>query len=174
MFLATLDELRVGDMVRKDIRVRVTGERDLPGIDFILGDDFFKELEIEFDYAKGVIRLFRAQDCQGVSLSYWDRNAQQVPLEDGERLFLPSESTAGRRAPSWTPAHRTPRWRSRSRPSSGSHPRHPASCPRVARWDLAPTWCTVGWLASTRWRSPTRSRAMPNCTCPATRTRRPG
>ena len=88
LFVAMLDELRVGNMVRKDIRVRVGGERDLRGIDFVLGDDFFKELEIEFDYAKGVIRVFRAHECKGVSLSYWDRNAHQVPLEDNERLFV--------------------------------------------------------------------------------------
>jgi clan AA aspartic protease (TIGR02281 family) len=37
MFVAKLDELRVGSMARKDIRVRVGGERELPGIDFILG-----------------------------------------------------------------------------------------------------------------------------------------
>lgn len=88
MFVANLDELRVGNMVRKDIRVRVGLERALRGIDFILGDDFWKELEIEFDYASGMIRLFRAVDCRGVSLAYWDRNAQRVDLEDDERLFF--------------------------------------------------------------------------------------
>lgn len=88
IFVARLDELRVGTMVRKDMRVRVGGERELPGIDFILGDDFFKELEIEFDYANGKVRLFRAEGCKGVALSYWDRNAQRVDLEGDERLFL--------------------------------------------------------------------------------------
>ena len=88
--LATrLDELRIGDAVRKNMGVRVAGERPIRGVDFILGDDFFKNLDLEFDYPKGVIRLFHAKDCKGTRLGYWDANALEVPLEGDGRIVFP-------------------------------------------------------------------------------------
>jgi predicted aspartyl protease/tetratricopeptide (TPR) repeat protein len=89
MLVAWIDELRVGGAIRKGIRVRVGGERPLPGVDFILGDDFFKELDVEFDYAKGVVRLFQPLNCKGVSLAYWDSNALQLPMEDETGIVVP-------------------------------------------------------------------------------------
>jgi len=89
MLIARIDELRIGAAIRKDIRVRVGGERPLAGVDFILGDDFFKELDVEFDYAKGVVRLFQALDCKSVPLAYWDSNALQLPMENEDRIVVP-------------------------------------------------------------------------------------
>src|SRR5262249_62320333 len=76
---------------------RVGGERPIRGVDFILGYDFFKEVEVEFDYAERVVRLFDALDCKGTVLSYWDANAIQVPMEDEERIVL-APAVNGRRA----------------------------------------------------------------------------
>jgi len=86
--VAWIDELRIGGAVRNGIRVRVGGERPLPA-DFVLGDDFFREYDIEFDYAKGVVRLFQATDCRGVSLAYWDSNAMQLPMEGENGIVVP-------------------------------------------------------------------------------------
>jgi hypothetical protein len=33
-------------------------------VDFILGDDFFQGWDLEFDYAKGVVRLFQPRNCK--------------------------------------------------------------------------------------------------------------
>jgi predicted aspartyl protease len=84
-----IDELRLGEAVQKSLSVRVGGERAIPGVDFILGDDFFRQLEIEFDYAKGVIRLFRAIDCKGAFLAYWDGNALELPIGDEGKVVVP-------------------------------------------------------------------------------------
>ena len=89
ILLTRIDEFRLGNSVRKGLRVRVGGERALPGVDFILGGDFFRELDIEFDYAQGVVRLFQPVDCKGSALSYWDPGALQVPLEDGDWMVMP-------------------------------------------------------------------------------------
>jgi len=88
MLVAWIDELRIGGAVRKGMRVRVGGERPLAG-DFILGDDFFKEHDLEFDYAKGVVRLFQPVDCKGVFLAYWDSNALQLPMENETGIVVP-------------------------------------------------------------------------------------
>lgn len=91
IYLSRIQELRIGGAVRNNLRVRVAGERPIPGVDFILGDDFFRGLDLEFDYAKGVVRLFQPLGCKGASLGYWDANALQVPMEQGEKIILPVE-----------------------------------------------------------------------------------
>jgi clan AA aspartic protease (TIGR02281 family) len=88
MYVTRIDELRLGDAVRKNLRVRVIGERPMPGVDFILGDDVFSALDTEFDYARGVVRWFNPLDCKGVSLAYWDRDALQLPMEDEPRIMM--------------------------------------------------------------------------------------
>jgi tetratricopeptide (TPR) repeat protein len=89
MSLTRIEEIRIGEAVQKGMRVRVAGERPIAGVDFILGGDFFKGADVEFDYAKGVVRLFHSLDCKGVSLAYWDPNALQVPMEDGNWIVVP-------------------------------------------------------------------------------------
>lgn len=84
-----IDELSIAGAVRKSISVRVGGALRIPGVDFILGDDFFGLLDVEFDYAKGVVRLFRPQDCRGAFLAYWDPSALAVPMEDGQKIVVP-------------------------------------------------------------------------------------
>jgi lipoprotein NlpI/predicted aspartyl protease len=90
VFAARIEELRVGEaIVTRNLRVRVGGERPIPGVDLILGEDVFGSMDTEFDYASGVVRLFHPMDCKGVSLSYWDPNALQVPMEDEKNVFVP-------------------------------------------------------------------------------------
>src|SRR5438034_6857837 len=84
-----ISELRIGEAVRKRMSVRVSGERPIAGVDFILGDDFFKQLDIEFDYAKGVVRLVKPRDCKGVFLAYWDSNALELPMAGDNRIVVP-------------------------------------------------------------------------------------
>jgi lipoprotein NlpI/predicted aspartyl protease len=89
VYMTRIQELRIGAAVRTHYRVRVGGERPIAGVDFILGDDFFKDVDLEFDYAKGVVRLFRPLDCKGVALAYWDSGALRLPLEDEDKIVVP-------------------------------------------------------------------------------------
>jgi len=84
-----IDELYIGGAIRNGLRVRVGGERPIKGVDFILGDDFFRNAEVEFHYAEGVVRLFQAKDCRDSALAYWDRSAPMVPMEDDYKIVIP-------------------------------------------------------------------------------------
>ncbi|TMH06743.1 MAG: hypothetical protein E6H67_05495 [Betaproteobacteria bacterium] len=69
---AFVDEFKIGQATRKGWRVIVAGERDLgENVGFILGNDFFHQVDVEFDLAHGAVRLFQPRDCDGVSLAYW-------------------------------------------------------------------------------------------------------
>ncbi|APV48596.1 hypothetical protein BWI17_02185 [Betaproteobacteria bacterium GR16-43] len=90
VFITRVEEVRLGEAVRKDWLLQVVGERPLPGFDLVLGDDFFKLVDLEFDYAKSVVRVYQPENCKNSFLGYWDPNAEQVPLEENlSKLVLP-------------------------------------------------------------------------------------
>ena len=85
---AVIEELKLGTASRKNWRVFVMGERDLGrAYAFVLGYDFFEQVDIEFDLANNAVRLFQTQDCGDAPLAYWARGgAGEVRLEtDSER-----------------------------------------------------------------------------------------
>jgi predicted aspartyl protease len=85
-----IDEFRIGQSVRKNWRVLVAGEHDFgDDIAFILGDDFFHQVDVEFDFAHNAVRLYETKDCEGVSLAYWTSEpAGVVPIEAGTEISL--------------------------------------------------------------------------------------
>jgi lipoprotein NlpI/predicted aspartyl protease len=90
VFEASIDELHIGDFSAKGLRhVRVAGENPIPGRDFILGQDVLAQVDIEFDYANGMVRLYQPLDCKGRSLAYWDPNAQELPLSGNYHDIIP-------------------------------------------------------------------------------------
>ncbi len=69
---ALIDEFKIGNASRKNWRMFVAGEREFgDDIAVILGEDFFAQIDVEFDLAHNVVRLFKPIDCEGVSLAYW-------------------------------------------------------------------------------------------------------
>lgn len=77
-----IDELKIGDAVRKSWRMLVTGESDFGDVAMLLGEDFFQLVDVEFDLAHDAVRLFQAKDCAGRSLAYWSTgDADEVALE---------------------------------------------------------------------------------------------
>jgi len=65
-------DFSVGKSVRTAWQILVAGEHDFgAGIDIVLGEDFLRAAEVEFDLAHGVVRLFQAKDCGNASLAYW-------------------------------------------------------------------------------------------------------
>ncbi len=48
----------------------------------MLGEDFLRQFDVEFDLANDRVRLHRAQDCNDVSLAYWTKEvAGEVAIE---------------------------------------------------------------------------------------------
>lgn len=69
---AVIDELKIGNATRKNLRMFVLGERDLGRrFSLLLGYDFFENADIEFDLANNAVRLFQPQDCADAWLAYW-------------------------------------------------------------------------------------------------------
>jgi clan AA aspartic protease (TIGR02281 family) len=65
-----VDEFRVGQFARKDLPMFVTGEHDL-GADVLLGEDFYRQFDVEFDLAAEMVRLYRPENCATSLLAYW-------------------------------------------------------------------------------------------------------
>jgi len=108
VYQARIAELRIGGASHGAMRVRVAGEHPIPGVDVIVGEDVLHAFDLEFDFAKGMVRAFDAQDCKGAWLAYWDANAQVLPVEydtsavriplsiNGERALALLDSGASR------------------------------------------------------------------------------
>src|SRR5205823_5017191 len=60
----SIDEFKIGRITRRNWRVIVAGERDFGDrIDAIVGEDFFYQVDVEFDLAHGAVRLYQPKDC---------------------------------------------------------------------------------------------------------------
>ena len=67
-----VDEFTIGQAARKRWRLLVAGEKDFGrDVVLLLGEDFFSQVDVEFDLAHGAVRLFQPENCDGVSLAYW-------------------------------------------------------------------------------------------------------
>jgi clan AA aspartic protease (TIGR02281 family) len=77
--VVSIDEFAIGTDVRRNLRLLVAGEHDLGAdVAVLLGEDFFRQSEVEFDLAHEAIRLFQSRDCEGRSLAYWSTEGATV------------------------------------------------------------------------------------------------
>jgi predicted aspartyl protease len=78
-----IDDFRLGQASRKGWRMLVAGEHDFgDGVAVLLGEDFFDQVDVEFDLAHNAVRLFQPKNCDGVSLAYWTtEELREVPIE---------------------------------------------------------------------------------------------
>jgi len=85
-----IEEFRIGEGTRKGWEVLVAGEGGFSDdIAVILGDDFFQQVDVEFDMAHNAVRLYETKDCEGVSLAYWATEpAGEVPIDSGSKIRL--------------------------------------------------------------------------------------
>jgi predicted aspartyl protease len=82
-----VSEFRIGKSTREDWRVLVSDDYDFgDDVAVIIGDDFFRQTDVEFDLRNNVVRVFQTKDCAGVSLAYWSRQALEVALEESGRI----------------------------------------------------------------------------------------
>lgn len=92
---ADVNEIRIGKDTRKDWKMLVAGEHDPgDGVAVILGEDFFQNVDVEFDLAHNAIRLFQPVSCVGRSLAYWAPDGgHEVTIEafshDRPRILVP-------------------------------------------------------------------------------------
>ena len=87
--MVEIDELRIGQAVRRKWRMLAVGEHDMGAIDVVLGEDFLENFDLELDFANKVARLFQPQGCERSPLSYWAPGATWIELERGRRISFP-------------------------------------------------------------------------------------
>jgi len=85
-----IQEFRLGRAVRKDWRVLVSPENSFGSdIAVSLGQEFFRNVEVEFDFPNAAMRLYQSEDCERTALSYWTGEpANEVPIERSSHLRL--------------------------------------------------------------------------------------
>ncbi len=72
MYQARINALRIGGSIKRDFNLLVAGDPDdTHGVTMVLGDDFFSEVDAEFDLPDGVVRLFKPEGCTPPQLVYW-------------------------------------------------------------------------------------------------------
>ena len=92
--LAFIDELKIGRSVRKNWRLETAGvgPNEDASDSLLLGTEFFKDIELEFDLPQKMLRLFQAKDCDGVSLAYWAPGAaSEIPIKVDSHLQVTVE-----------------------------------------------------------------------------------
>jgi len=78
--IATVREFTIAGIPMHDIEFLVGGSE--AGNGAILGQNFLEQYDVEYDLAKGVIRLFKAEDCKHATLAYWAAAGQPVSTMD--------------------------------------------------------------------------------------------
>jgi predicted aspartyl protease len=84
--ITTIRDLKIGAGAVHDVRMVVTG-RGLRSSEYagLLGADFFLQGDdIEFDFAGGVVRLFKPKDCKGDDVAYWAKSYSLASLLPGQ------------------------------------------------------------------------------------------
>jgi Aspartyl protease len=83
----SIKEFQVGGSTLKDWGKLIVEGAEGRDYAVVLGYDFFQQVDVEFDLAHNVVRLFQPQGCGNLSLAYWaPRGAGQVALErDAQR-----------------------------------------------------------------------------------------
>jgi clan AA aspartic protease (TIGR02281 family) len=81
-FAATAKHFQMGSFVGDQIDFNVVGTMtDARRAPLVLGYDFLSHFTTEFDLARGVIRLFRPEDCQPAQVLYWSNTYSLADLE---------------------------------------------------------------------------------------------
>lgn len=85
--IATVRNLRLGPLSFSRSAIFLVMANDLgDGISGVLGQNLFQVLDVEFDFANGVMRFFRVKNCGQRPLAYWaEATGQSVSVLDLEQ-----------------------------------------------------------------------------------------
>ena len=65
-----------------DVEFLVGGSEVGGGSVGVLGQNFLEKWDVEYDFAHGVVRLFKAEDCKHTMLAYWTTPGQDLSMMD--------------------------------------------------------------------------------------------
>jgi len=82
-----VDDMKVGDLDFKKYIMHVLGRRDnfgAPDQIAVLGRDFLRKFDVEFDIQHGQLNLYHAKDCDGANLAFWGERYNVVDMLEGD------------------------------------------------------------------------------------------
>ncbi|HEY4028737.1 MAG TPA: aspartyl protease family protein [Caulobacteraceae bacterium] len=83
---AKVDEFDLADLPLKHIDFFVAEAGLEPSVAGVVGENILGALDTEYDFANGVVRIFKPENCGGDFLAYWsDGKASVVPMQGTER-----------------------------------------------------------------------------------------
>jgi predicted aspartyl protease len=86
LYVAQLKELKIGSFVKSGMQIEVAGDRYVASdVSVVLGDDFFSQVDTEFDLPENVVRLFKPAGCSPDQLVYWGAAYSQARLLEWNR-----------------------------------------------------------------------------------------
>jgi tetratricopeptide (TPR) repeat protein/predicted aspartyl protease len=78
---AEAKEFNFAGVPLKNVQFIVVGREFAPGAVGLLGENILSFADEEYDFAHGVMRFLKTEDCKGVGLAYWaGRNYSEIPL----------------------------------------------------------------------------------------------
>jgi tetratricopeptide (TPR) repeat protein len=80
--LATIKVFTLAGIAVHDVDFLVGGSEVGAGAIGILGQNFLEQWDVEYDLAKGVVRLFKSEDCKHTRLAYWVAPDQDLSMMD--------------------------------------------------------------------------------------------
>ena len=81
LYVAELKTLNIDKFAKRGLELAVAGDQDVASdAAIVLGDDFFSQVDAEFDLPDKAVRLFQQQDCSPDQLVYWGAAYSQAPL----------------------------------------------------------------------------------------------
>ncbi|HEV7358583.1 MAG TPA: aspartyl protease family protein [Steroidobacteraceae bacterium] len=91
--LATVKEFRIAGALIHDLEFLVGGSEI--GSTGLIGQNFLYQWDVEYDFAKGVVRLFKPQGCKKNRLAYWVTPGQTFSEMDIESVRQARAQTIG-------------------------------------------------------------------------------
>jgi predicted aspartyl protease len=82
IFVTVVDHFQMGNFVGDQLDLAVMGTPDdARRAPFVIGDDLFSHYVTEYDFAHGVVRLFKPEGCASAQMMYWSTTYSMAELE---------------------------------------------------------------------------------------------
>ena len=80
--ITTVRVFTLAGIPMRNVEFLVGGSETGGGSIGVLGQNFLESWDVEYDFAKGVVRLFKAEDCKHTFLAYWVTPEQPLSTMD--------------------------------------------------------------------------------------------